>query len=106
MKNKKNYHIVALLIFLLIFLAFSLFIAPRDYSLFKQRGEFAAESNKIEPWMNLKTISSKFNITKETIIGKLNISEGNINSEASLARLCIQYKRNCTQIIEELNKIK
>jgi hypothetical protein len=104
---KKRYFYIGTFALLILFIAFAIFIAQRDFSLFeKQRSNSVSSENKIESWMNIDFITKEFNISKETIIEALNLSNEKINPEASLYRLCNQYKKNCTQIINELNEIK
>lgn len=105
--KKQFYVAVVIIIILALLIALSMFRAYRNYALFEQHKHyFYGEEVKIEPWMNIHLITANFNITKEQIVTQFNISSNKINSEASIYRLCKQYKKNCTLILEELNKIK
>ena len=105
--KKHFYAAIAVIIILLVFIGLSAFLSYRNFSIFEKHKRYLnRDEAQVETWMNIKIITENFNITKQQIVGYFNISEFDIRSEASLNRLCKQYKKNCTQIVEELNKIK
>ena len=110
-KNYKKHYYLALVIIIILVLLMVIFIfrAYRNYSVFEQHRHYFSNSSKeleIQPWMNINLITSNFEINKTQIVSYFNVSADKINSEASLYRLCRQYKQDCTKIVDELNKIK
>jgi hypothetical protein len=106
---KKHFYVTLIILIILLFLiSLTAFRAYRNYSLFEQHRHYFKNLGveaEIEPWMNIEIIESNFNMTKEEIVSYFNASS-EINSEASLNRLCEQYNKNCTVIINDLNKQK
>ena len=107
---KKHYHLaLVIIIILVILMAIFIFRAYRNYSVFEQHRHYFSNSSKeleIQPWMNINLITSNFNITRVQIANSFNVTIDKIATEASLYRLCRQYRKNCNNIIDELNKIK
>jgi hypothetical protein len=107
--KKHFYFALAAIILLLLFIAFSIFRVYVNYHTFEEQKHYFKNSGveaEIEPWMNIKIIEANFNISKVEIVSYFNKSSNEINSEASLYRLCKLYKQNCTIIIDELNRQK
>jgi len=96
--------IIAILIVIILAVLFS-FRAYYNYSVWESRHNYFNQQNpRIESWMTLEMISSRFNIPFEEIIRELNATE-HLNPRVNLDRFCSQYKQDCAIIIERLNNL-
>lgn len=107
---KRNKKLLVLYIIIIIFLAllFILFSVRsyQHYSAWKEHRNYSKNlPEKIEPWMNFKTISIDFNIQEKEILNISGVNATSLNQGMNLELFCKQYKKNCTELVNTLNNL-
>lgn len=92
--------VIAALIFLFLFRAYNHYSAWRGNHTYFDRPDW-----KIESWMTLRTISTRFNITDSELFREVGVNEIKINPHITLDLFCKEYHQNCTDLVERLNVI-
>ncbi len=91
---------LVLLSFLIIYRAYTNYSQWRNY-----HNYFSQENPQIQSWMNLNTISKRFNLTDEELNQALDINGTKVNKHISLDRFCKEYNKECSVIVENLNQL-
>jgi uncharacterized protein YneF (UPF0154 family) len=100
--NKIIYIILILILAILFFLV--ILQSYDNYLTWKTNHNYLKQQNpEIESWMTINMISKNFNISYEKIFSELNVNKTNVH--VSLDRFCKQYRRDCGEIINNLNSI-
>jgi uncharacterized membrane protein len=106
-KSKKDLYL--LLVIILLAIALTIFTSYRAYAHYstweKYHSYFNQPNQKIESWMSINTISTRFNISINDIFSSIGTNTSKLNNHMALDRLCKEYKQNCTDLVEKLNKL-
>jgi hypothetical protein len=125
--SKENKILYVLFAFLIIILILVILISIFSYNAYNHFNQFSShqkylksENISIESWMPINFVVERFNIPREIIYKKLNITESqnkrllqkiNITDFQSSKRLtiadvCKENNLNCSEVIDELNNLK
>jgi hypothetical protein len=103
LKKKIDYAYIAFILVLIALILLFSFRVYHSYSSWRSYHNYLNQPNpQIEPWMNVRMISARFNITTGGIFKEMN-NKTSINPHISLDRFCTQYNQNCTDLVERLN---
>jgi len=104
-KEQRTTFIYLVMILIILALIFSaLFRAQEDYEAYQETKEYFNQPDiQIQDWMNIKLISSNFNLSSQEIFVEMGVDGTKINPHMSLYRFCKEAHQNCTLLIEKLN---
>jgi len=105
MKKRQRIIYIILIVLLLISIFFFALRTYEHYSAWKEyRTYFKNPDARIESWMNIKTISEKFNISYDQIFTTIG-ADKQVNIHMSLDIFCKVYNKNCPGLVEALRSL-
>jgi len=99
--------LIILIIVLVIIIIFFILRTYRQYEMFKSHENYFKQSNiQIQPWMNIRIIERRFNITQDDLSKELNINTSKISQRSTIDSICKKNHLNCTDVVNVLNSLQ
>lgn len=109
MRNKRvvTHIIIGLLAILVVLMAAYIVQSYIHYSIWRTQRNYLKEPNaKIESWMTFQMVERQFGLDKGAIYGTINATSLRLNHHMTIDTFCKQYARNCTEVLDQLNKLR